>query len=71
MTKVSEHSAPVYPGEDILEHPKADDPRVKPWLAQLKSLGVIDTDGIMLKKAHLMRGVGPQGYLWRITWEEP
>jgi len=71
MKMVAEHSAPIHPGEDILEHPKGDDPRVIPWLEELKRLGVIDKDGIMIKKATLLRGVGPEGYLWRMEWEEP
>lgn len=67
---VAEHSAPIYEGESCFSPPRADDPRVAPWLERLRELGVIDQDGIMLKKGTLRRGVGPEGYLWRLEWEE-
>lgn len=65
------HSCPVLDGECILTPPGASDPRVAPWMEHLKSIGVIDADGKMLKPgACMMRGVGPKGYLWRLSWED-
>lgn len=63
---VSEHIAPVHPGETDI--PKADDPRVKPWLDSLVEKGVMAADGTSLVKANLKRGICPDGWVWRIEW---
>ena len=67
---IARHTAPIHPGEDILSPPKADDPRVKPWMDHLQELGVMDSAGKALKPMTLRRGVGPSGYLWEVEWVE-
>lgn len=72
---IARHCAPIHEGEDILSPPKHDDPRVKPWMDLLISLGVIDSAGTTLKPATILRrgigpGIGPGVYLWEVEWQE-
>lgn len=66
----AEHTAPIMPGEDILEHPKSDDPRVALWIDALVNIGVLDREGNAMKPLKIRRGIGPKGYLWRAEWED-
>lgn len=67
MSELYEHTCPFRPGEDIMEMPKTDDPRVAPWIEELKRAGVINEQGQMIRRGTLQRGVCPAGYIWRIT----
>lgn len=60
------HTAPILPGEDILEMPKSDDPRVKPWVEHLMNEGVMDLNGNATRRVTLRRGICPAGYVWEL-----
>ena len=62
------HTEPRDEGEAVLEHPSTSDPRFLRFMAILESHGLIDAEGTAKVPHKIMRGVGPEGYLYRVEW---
>jgi hypothetical protein len=63
------HTVPRYDGEDAMEHPATTDLRFIGFMRVLKTHGLVDDGGMALIPHHIMRGCGPDGYLYRVEWD--
>lgn len=65
-----QHTVERYEGEGPFDHPAATDPRFKSFMALLIEHGVMTEAGLCIKSVRIMRGVGPEGFLYRAEWED-
>jgi len=78
---MAEHRVEVLDGDDPLVMPTTDDPRLTPFLKNLRELGLMDRQGKLTKEdADVCKGVLGQEdittgerkefYFWRIEWKD-
>jgi hypothetical protein len=63
-----EHTVERYEGECCMTHPSTDDPRFKSFVSLLIEHGLLNEEGVAIVPHRIMRGVGPNGYLYRAIW---
>lgn len=64
------HRVPKEPGEAAFPPPAVGDPRVAPFLDTMFEAGLIDGNGVALRRFDVRRGYEAGHYFWRVTWEE-